>query len=62
MDITALAFANDNAMFFYETSAKESMDVDIAFANVLKSACVCLRGVCVCMCACVCLYIMCMCV
>ena len=58
---TALAFANENAMSFYETSAKESIDVDIAFTNVLKgvyvymclSVCVCVC-VCVSMCACIC--------
>ena len=47
----ALAFANDYAMSFYETSAKESIDVDVAFTNILKGVCVCVRvRVCVCMC------------
>ena len=37
----ALGFANRNAMSFYETSAKESIVVDVAFTNILKGVCVC---------------------
>ena len=64
-----LDFANRNAMSFYETSAKESINVDTIFTKLLTgvSVHVCVRAcvcVCVCMRVCVCMgaLIVCVCV